>query len=145
MLHLNITPQNSNEQPQVTVPVPEFFKLMGEDGIRAMAKRHYDCIRTSAINHKFPQDDEGFELATRNSAEFFIQICGGPKHYQERRGNPMLKARHNPFTITRAERVVWLTCYQKALAPLQGKLPDEVLQSFWNYIDLFSMWMVQPE
>jgi len=142
-MELHITPQTSNENPPVTTPVPGFYAAMGEEGIRAMADRHYSCLRTSAIGHKFPPDDEGFAEATRRSAEFFIQICGGPKHYQKRRGNPMLKHRHAAFEITRAERVVWLQCYQKALKSLT--IDEELILSFWNYIDKFSMWMVKPE
>ena len=140
MLEFNITPQTSNEQPQVTIPVPEFLELMGEDGIRAMAKRHYDAIRTSDINHKFPQDDEGFDLATKNSAEFFIQICGGPAYFNENRGAPMMAARHSPFKINQNARRIWLESYILVLKDLE--VDEGLKQSFWNYLDIFSIWMM---
>lgn len=45
----------------------------------------------------------------------FIQICGGPKYFNENRGAPMMVARHQPFKITPKTRMVWLECYIEVL------------------------------
>jgi len=48
--------------------------------------------------------------------------------------------RHAPFTITLEGRNVWLTCYKEALLELD--IPENLVLSFWNYINVFSIWIV---
>jgi hemoglobin len=124
----------------VTIPDPQFFNLLKEEGIRKMVGAHYDLLVKSSIKGIFPKDKEKLDLAKQHSADFFIQICGGPKRYNENRGKPMLVSRHAPFVITPSARLVWLECYGEVL--IQLGLPEEVLMSFWNYINVFSSWMV---
>jgi len=39
---------------------------------------------------------------------------------------------------------VWLNCYKQALAELT--IPRPLIVSFWNYLNVFSSWMVNaPE
>ncbi len=45
-----------------------------------------------------------------------------------------------PFKITAEGRVEWLNCYKRVLEKLD--LPENVIQSFWNYLDIFSKWMI---
>lgn len=108
--------------------------------MREIISRHYDLLRVSKIKDMFPQDDAEFEQAKINSADFFIQICGGVDYFNQHRGNPMMVKRHAPFKITPNARVVWLECYIEILKDLD--MPDDLKQSFWNYLDIFSMWMI---
>jgi hemoglobin len=55
----------------------------------------------------------------------------------------MLAKRHSPFAITGDARIVWLECYIEVLSKL--KLPDDVLSSFWDYLNAFSFWMVNTK
>ena len=127
-----------------SLPNPEFLKVVGEDGLRKIISDHYDLIRKSPINNIFPEDEKEFEQAKINSSDFFIQICGGPKYFNENRGAPMMVARHQPFKITPKTRMVWLECYIEVLKKLD--IDEELLKSFWNYLDIFSIWMVNtPE
>ena len=41
---------------------------------------------------------------------FLCGFLGGPNHYVERIGPPMLRARHLPFSIGVIERDQWLVC-----------------------------------
>ncbi len=52
----------------------------------------------------------------------------------------MMAKRHAPFKIAPKARTVWLTCYQPLLSRLD--LPDHVTQSFWDYLNVFSVWMM---
>ena len=131
-------------RPDVTRPNPEFLTFMGENGIRKLVNRHYDLMHESSIAHLFPTDKEEFEAAKKRSADFFIQICGGHPYFNENRGAPMMVARHQPFKITPKTRMVWLECYIEVLKKLD--IDEELLKSFWNYLDIFSIWMVNtPE
>lgn len=140
-LQINIYPFGS--RPDVTKPHPDFYKTLKEEGIRKMVSRHYDLMRLSAINSLFPTDNEEFETAKSRSADFMIQICGGPDYFNQHRGKPMLINRHAPFTINEAGRQIWLQCYQQAL--METNLPEHLIESFWEYIQVFSAWMVNEK
>lgn len=139
-MQFNISQAQFGVRPSVTLPNPEFLKVVGEDGLRKIISDHYDLIRKSPINNIFPEDEKEFEQAKINSSDFFIQICGGPKYFNENRGAPMMVARHQPFKITPKTRMVWLECYIEVLKKLD--IDEELLKSFWNYLDIFSIWMV---
>ena len=94
----------------------------------------------STINHLFPEDAEIFEIAKKNSADFMVQICGGTDYYNQNRGKPMLANRHAGSEITPDARIVWLNCYKEVLYGL--KIPENLVKSFWNYLNVFSNWMV---
>ena len=127
-------------RPDVTLPSHQMFQLLKEEGIRQMVSDHYDLLAKSSIKDLFPKNPIALGKAKEHSADFFIQICGGPDYFNQNRGMPQLKRRHLPFKITADDRKVWLDCYRKVLKKLD--LPEEVLQSFWNYLDVFSVWMV---
>ena len=139
-MELKINSYTYGERPQVSIPSPDFYKVLGEQGIRTLVSRHYDLLRTSPIKSLFHQGEKGFEMAKKNSADFMIQICGGPDYFNQNRGAPKLILRHAPFSIDKDARIVWLNCYKTALLELQ--ISEELIVSFWNYINIFSSWMV---
>ncbi|TKG93776.1 globin [Puteibacter caeruleilacunae] len=140
MLELKITPFKLGWLPEITMPDKELLKLLGEEGMRQMISDHYDLLRESEIKGLFPAEDEEFEAAKKRSSDFFIQIMGGPQYFNQNRGRPMLTKRHAPFKITPEAREVWLQCYQQVLQ--KQDLSEDLIMSFWNYLDLFSVWMV---
>jgi hemoglobin len=135
-----ITSYTPGFRPAVTLPTKEIFALLGEGGIRKMVSDHYDLLVESEIKHLFPKNPIALEKAKENSADFFIQICGGPPYFNQNRGKPQLFQRHLPFKINAEGREVWLNCYKPVLQKMD--LPPDVLLSFWNYIEVFSKWMV---
>jgi hemoglobin len=142
-MELKINEYSFGERPLVTLPDRNFLKQLGEEGIRNMVSRHYDLMRASEIKHLFPPTDEAFEKAKLHSSDFMIQICGGTDYFNQNRGKPMMTKRHDPFTITAQGRRIWLECYRKAL--LETGLPEYLISSFWEYINVFSIWMVNAE
>ena len=139
-MDLTISTYFSGARPQVTLPTSEIFLLLKEDGMRKMVSDHYDLLVESEIKDLFPKNPIALEKAKEHSADFFIQICGGPKYFNQNRGMPQLNRRHLPFKITSEGRKVWLNCYKLVLEKLE--IPENVLLSFWNYLDVFSKWMV---
>ena len=143
-MNFTINPYEYGQRPPVTLPSPEFLELLTEQGMRKLVSDHYDLISQSEIKQLFPRIEEALDKAKQRSSDFFIQICGGHPYFNENRGKPMLAKRHTTFAITQEARVVWLKCYQEVLSKLE--LPEEVIQSFWNYLNVFSIWMVNtPE
>jgi len=139
-MNLQINTYQYGDRPEVTRPVPEFYKVLGEDGIRKLVSKHYDLLRASSIKDLFASDDSEFEKSKLHSSDFMIQICGGPDYFNQHKGKPQLTKRHAPFIITPDSRLVWLNCYKQAL--LETDAPEHLILSFWNYINVFSNWMV---
>ena len=131
------------QRPAVSLPSSKFLELLTEAGIRKLVSDHYDLLSKSEVKHLFPKIEEQLDKAKQRSSDFFIQICGGHPYFNENRGKPMLAGRHAPFKITSSARIVWLKCYIQVLSKLD--LPDEIIQSFWNYLNVFSFWMVNTK
>ena len=139
-MKLNISPATFGVRLKVKLPNPDFLTHMKEEGIRKLVSDHYDLLVKSDIKHLFPDSKQALETAKLKSSDFFIQICGGHPYFNEHQGKPMLAKRHAPFEITVAGRNVWLSCYQQLLPKLD--IPEDLITSYWNYLDTFSTWMI---
>lgn len=130
--------------PPVTKPNPGFLQDIGEQGMRDLLDRFYMGLYQSPIKDLFPETEEEMKIAGQHSADFFIQICGGPAYFNQNRGAPQMRQRHAPFKITPHSRLHWLVTFEEALQPIiDNKLSsEENIQSFWNYINVFSQWMI---
>jgi len=145
-MNYNILAHNANYIPPVQKPNPSFLTEVGEQGVRDLLTRLYTQLDTSPIRNIFPPaDTQGMLEASQVSADFFIQICGGPAYFNQRYGMPQMRGRHAPFTITAEGRLHWLTCFETALKPLEDSVSKENLQSFWNYINVFSIMMINTQ
>jgi len=133
-------------RPPVTKPHPAFLDLVGEEGARKMVADHYDLVVDSDIKALFPIEADDLAEAKKHAADFIIQICGGPAYFNQNRGMPQMVGRHAPFRINMEARQVWLEEYAKVLAAVKTKdgedMPEDILKSFWDYLDIFSLWMV---
>ncbi len=139
-MDFSISQYEFGQRPPVTIPSPEILKVLKEVGIRQLVSDHYDLLSISEIKHLFPRIEEALDKAKQRSSDFFIQICGGHPYFNENRGKPMLAKRHAPFKITPEARIVWLDCYSQVISKLD--LPLELKKSFWDYLNVFSFWMV---
>lgn len=139
-MQYTITEATFGQRPNVQLPNPKILEALGEEGMRDLISRHYDLLAESEIKELFPPAGNAFEMAKKHSADFFIQICGGPRYFDMSRGAPRMVARHSPFKITEKARLVWLEMYAKALE--ETTLDEELKESYWRYIDIFSIWMI---
>ena len=145
-MNLDIAYAAFGVRPPVTKPIPEFLIEMGEEGIRELISDHYDAIKKSDIYFLFPQDAEEFEKAKTHSSDFIIQICGGVKYFNINRGAPQMVGRHAPFSIDAKARERWLELYKPLLEKLKERgVTETSLYSFWNYINIFSIWMINTK
>ncbi|WP_297443761.1 globin [Sulfurimonas sp.] len=145
-MNLEISQAQFGVRPPVQKPIPEFLLEVGEEGIRELISKHYDAIKKSDIVHLFPLDEAEFEKAKINSADFFIQICGGPKYFNTNRGAPQMVGRHARFRIDAKARLTWLELYKPLLQELKEQgVTETSLKSFWGYLDIFSIWMINTK
>lgn len=94
-----------------------FDLIGGEEPLRRLVDRFYDLLELepayAGVRQLHPQDMAG------SRDKLFWFLCGwmgGPSHYTDRFGHPMLRARHLPFSIGIAERDGWMACMTQAMA-----------------------------
>jgi hemoglobin len=71
---------------------------------------------------------------------FLIQYWGGPTTYNELRGHPRLRMRHQPFAIGQAERDAWLGHMKAAVDSLD--LTPAVRKALLDYFETASTAMI---
>jgi hemoglobin len=64
---------------------------------------------------------------------FLEQYWGGPTTYQQQRGHPRLRMRHQPFKINPQARERWLQNMRVAVESIE--LPQLLEAELWAYLD----------
>ncbi len=141
-MSMNITSVKKGEEVHFKNPSKKFYDAIGgEEGMRKLMFNFYDKIYESEIAHFFPQDEKEFEKIKIKNTKFFIQICGGPKVYEdEAQGmelNEFMIRIHDDFSINEKARVEWLGTMRDALLEVKD-VDKEILEDFWDYLDNFS-------
>jgi hemoglobin len=115
-----------------------FERIGGEAGTRALVDRFYDLMDLepgfAVLRALHPTTLDG----SRDKLYWFLcGWLGGPQHYTERFGHPMLRARHLPFSIGIKERDQWLACMGQAMTEvgLEPLLAAKLGESFFGTAD----------
>jgi hemoglobin len=81
----------------------------------ALVGRFYDNVAGDPVLRAvYPEED--LSAARHRLTLFLAQYWGGPTTYDQERGHPRLRMRHNPFAIGTAERDAWLRQMRDAIA-----------------------------
>jgi hemoglobin len=120
-----------------TIP-RETYQIIGEEKIRKLVHEFYKLIDVSEIRSMFPEGD--LTESAEKSADFMVQVLGGPAIYSQKYGPPRMRMRHIPFVIDEKSRRVWLSCYRKALN--ESEIPEPQKELIWEFLSSFSTWMV---
>jgi len=125
--------------PTADEPVATAFEgLGGEDGVRVLVDHFYDLMdlepRYAGLRALHPAALDG----SRDKLHWFLcGWLGGPDHYVDRFGHPMLRARHLPYAIGVAERDQWLACMGQALRECQvdDGVAQRLIKAFFGTAD----------
>jgi hemoglobin len=111
----------------------DLYKLVGgKEFFISLTKKFYEGVALDPIlKPMYPEEDLG--PAQERLQLFLEQYWGGPTTYQELRGHPRLRMRHQPYKINPAARAAWLT-HMKAALDAQG-LPELYHAQMWAYLD----------
>ncbi|MBB3274539.1 MULTISPECIES: group II truncated hemoglobin [Pseudoxanthomonas] len=117
-----------------------YQRIGGEAGVRKLTRRMYALMdalpEAAAVRAIHPP-----ELADSEQKlfEFLSGWLGGPPLFTERRGAPMLRARHLPFAIGMDEASGWLACFHQAM---EETVADADLREFlWSRIEPLALHM----
>ncbi len=118
-----------------------FDWIGGESTVRALVERFYDLMDLEP-GYAALRSTHGNSLEGARDKLFWF-LCGwlgGPQHYTERFGHPMLRARHLPFKIGIQERDQWLACMDQAMGDVgvDEDLRARLRSSFFQTAD----WLV---
>src|SRR5260370_14080369 len=103
----------------------------GEKTFRLLVERCYARVPgDEVLRAVYPEED--LAGATERLTLFLIQYWGGPSTYNELRGHPRLRMRHQPFAIGQKERDAWLRNMTAAVHSLA--LPPAVPHTLLDHL-----------
>ena len=120
--------------PQAT----PYERLGGDAGVRALVDAFYDRMDLEEAFAGIRKLHHATLDGSRDKLFWFLSgWLGGPQHYVERFGHPMLRARHLPFAIASAERDAWLACMRMALDDVKAPpaLVEPLMRAFHGTAD----------
>jgi len=121
-----------------SAPPTPFERLGGVGGVRALVDRFYDLMDLEPAYARLRALHPGELEGSRDKLYWFLcGWLGGPNHYIERFGHPMLRARHLPYAIGIAERDQWMACMIQAMQErdVDADLAARLAESFFGTAD----------
>lgn len=115
-----------------------YEEIGGEVVIRQIVKKFYELMdhlpQAKTVRDMHP---ENIQISEDKLFMFLSGWLGGPQLYQEKHGHPMLRARHLPFKIGKAERDIWVGCMTMAFdeVGVQEPIRSELLKSLLRVAD----------
>ncbi len=103
-----------------------YERIGGEAKIRELVQRFYHLMDELPETHGI-RKLHGADLKSSEDKLFMFLSgwMGGPQLFVEKFGHPMLRQRHMPFAIGKAERDQWMLCMTQAM---QDVVEDEALR-----------------
>ena len=127
----------SSEAPTGESQMP-FDRVGGEAQVRALVDRFYDLMDIEPAYRELRALHPTTLDGSRDKLHWFLcGWLGGPQHYTDRFGHPMLRARHLPFAIGIRERDQWMSCMHAAMneVQLEPQLAQPLEASFFKTAD----------
>lgn len=115
-----------------------YEELGGEQAVRRLVDCFYDLMESNPeyadirVLHA-----KNLRVSRDKQFAFLSGWLGGPPLYHERYGNPMLRARHLPFSIGERERDQWIACMKEAMgcAGVEQRAQDDILPALYRVAD----------
>jgi hemoglobin len=134
------------ERPEFKVPNKEFLEQLTPAGFQEMVDYFYNILIESDIAYFFPTDEEELALIKKRNGSYFMMICGGDERYISKFGGDFDQIKtHQPFSIPDKARIEWLGCWEESLRTIEDKVDHEHIQSYWNWLEVFSKHIVNFE
>lgn len=121
-------------RPQQTV-----YEQIGDEGFERLIAAFYRRVADDPVlRPMYPEADLG--PAERRLRLFLIQFFGGPRTYQQERGHPRLRLRHNPFAIDEDARDIWMRHMRAALD--ETAIPEPARSMMLSYFERVATHMI---
>ena len=141
-----MTNAKMGERPEVTLPNNGFLETLKPSGFMEMINHFYTLVLDSDIAYFFPDDEDEIELIKKRNGSYFMMMCGGDERYITTYGGDFDQIKtHEMFSIPNKARVEWLGCWQIVLQKIEDKVDHKDIQSYWNWLEVFSKHIVNYE
>ena len=111
---------------RVSAPATFYDEIGGHPVFAGIVERFYVAVAADPVLRPlYPEADLG--PAEVRFRMFLEQYWGGPTTYSDQRGHPRLRMRHQPFTVTPAQRDRWLTHMMAAVDTLDLAPANDLL------------------
>jgi len=125
-----------------TEPASFYAAVGGEETFRRLVHVFYQGVAADPeLRPVYPSKDLG--PAEEHLRLFLMQYWGGPRTYDERRGHPRLRMRHNPFMIDQRARDRWIELMEAALTEVG--LADEAVPALRRFFHEGATFMINAE
>ena len=146
MVNYDYTTAVMGERPEVTLPNKEFLEQLTPKGFMDMINDFYSIVLDSEISHFFPDDEEEIEMIKKRNGSYFMMMCGGDDTYLKKYSGVFDQVKtHEMFSTPAKARIEWLHCWEQALKNIEDKVDHEHIQSYWNWLEVFSKHIVNYE
>ena len=146
MVDYYMTKAKMGERPDVKTPNKEFLEQLTKEGFNEMIHNFYGLVIDSDIAHFFPDDEHELELIKIKNGSYFMMMCGGDDSYLTKHSGIFDQVKtHEMFSIPDKARIEWLGCWQDTLKTIENKVDHEHIQSYWNWLEVFSKHIVNFE
>ena len=146
MVNYKITTATMGERPKITTPNKEFLEQLTPAGFTEMINTFYTIVLDSEIAYFFPDDEEEIEFIKKRNGSYFMMMCGGDERYISKFGGTFDQLKtHEMFSIPDKARVEWLGCWEETLQTIEDKVEHQHIQSYWNWLEVFSKHIVNYE
>lgn len=109
-----------------------YEQVGGKATFKKLADKFYEGVaKDEVLRQMYPEEDLG--PAAERLQLFLEQYWGGPTTYQELRGHPRLRMRHNPFKINPDARERWLKHMRAAVESIGLSQLQEA--ELWAYLE----------
>ncbi len=115
-----------------------YERIGGEEKVRALVHRFYQLMDELPEAHGVRKmHGESLKSSEDKLFKFLTGWMGGPQLFVREFGQPMLRQRHMPFAIGKAERDQWLLCMGQALDEIveEEQLRNELKVAFIKVAD----------
>ena len=147
MVDYTMTNAIMGERPKFNLPNPKFLEQVTQEGFKKLINDFYEEVIDSEIAYFFPTDDDELEKVKIKNGMYFMMMCGGSKDYLTKMNGEkdQVKFHDNNFSIPHKARYEWLGCWEIVLRPLEKTIEHDLIQSYWNWIEVFSKHIVNFE
>jgi hemoglobin len=146
MVNYYYTDAVMGERPKFETPNHKFLQQLTPKGFQELVNTFYEIVIDSDIAYYFPDNDEELALIKKRNGSYFMMMCGGDERYISKFGGDFDQIKtHEMFSIPNKARIIWLGCWEDALHTIEDKVDHEHIQSYWNWLEVFSKHIVNFE
>ena len=126
--------------PPIKAPSLLFLQSIGQEKLTRLIVHHHSLFRQIAAVNFYQKEYQTIMDEVTKAAHFMMEAFGCGKIYTTEYGLDMITNGQKPFLMDERTREIWLNLYIKALRDFD--FPKKILAEFWDWIELFSLRML---